>query len=205
MKSRRLNTGLLGYAVEAMKTLSILGSHDQCGAYLLRLHVRCDVAVRFGRFQGGRAILVPKGDVVYVGSAMAQRGSMALARRLLRHATRHDAGNPQRIRGEMLRVFKKVGLGAADLQPPGKKKLFWNIDYLLEEEAVDLSHVVVVRTGLKLEEKLARFLEAEPNSRALAKGLGAHDSYGRTHVFLIQETADWWRQLPYRVEGLLGD
>lgn len=186
-----------------MKTITILGDNVQSGVYLLRINVRRDVAVRFGRFQGGRPIRVPQGDVLYVGSAMAQQGSMTLARRLLRHATRRDEGNPQQIQGRMLKVFENVGLGTVQLKPPDKKKLFWNVDYLLEEEVVDLSHVVIIRTRSKFEDELARFLEAEPKSRALAKGLGAHDSHGHTHILIFRETADWWRQLPIRLEGLL--
>lgn len=186
-----------------MKTITILGDNVQSGVYLLRINVRRDVAVRFGRFQGGRPIRVPQGDVLYVGSAMAQQGSMTLARRLLRHATRRDEGNPQQIQGRMLKVFENVGLGTVQLKLPDKKKLFWNVDYLLEEEVVDLSHVVIIRTRRKFEDELARFLEAEPKSRALAKGLGAHDSHGHTHILIFRETADWWRQLPIRLEGLL--
>ena len=186
-----------------MKTITILGDNEQSGAYLLRMSVRRDVAVRFGRFQGGRPILVPKGELLYVGSAMAQQGSMTLARRLLRHATRRDEGNPQQIQGAMLKVFEDVELGTVQLKPPDRKKLFWNVDYLLEEDVVDLSHVVILRTRSKFEDELAQFLEAEPKSCALAKGLGAHDSHGRTHILIFRETADWWRQLPIRLEGLL--
>jgi Uri superfamily endonuclease len=186
-----------------MKTITILGDDEQSGAYLLRMNVRKDVAVRFGRFQGGQAFLVPQGELLYVGSAMAQQGSMTLARRLLRHATRRDEGNPQQIRGVMLKVFEDVGLGTVQLKPPDSKKLFWNVDYLLEEGVVDLSHVVIVRTRSKFEDELAQFLEAEPKCSALAKGLGAHDSHGSTHILIFRETADWWQQLPTRLEGLL--
>ena len=186
-----------------MKTITILGDNEQSGAYLLRMSVRRDVAVRFGRFQGGRPILVPKGELLYVGSAMAQQGSMTLARRLLRHATRRDEGKPQQIQGAMLKVFEDVGLGTVQLKPPDRKKLFWNVDYLLEEDVVDLSHVVILRTRSKFEDELAQFLEAEPKSSALAKGLGAHDSHGRTHILIFRETADWWQQLPTRLEGLI--
>ena len=186
-----------------MKTITILGNHVQSGAYLLRMCVRKDVAVRFGRFQGGRPIFVPKGEVVYVGSAMAQQGSMTLARRLLRHATRHDEGSSQQIRGEMLKAFRDIGLGESQLKPPDKKKLFWNIDYLLEEDVVELSHIVIIRTRTRFEDELAHLLEAEPKSSVLAKGLGAHDKQGRTHILMIRETADWWQQLPTRLQGLL--
>ena len=186
-----------------MKTITILGDNEQSGAYLLRMSVRRDVAVRFGRFQGGRPILVPKGELLYVGSAMAQQGSMTLARRLLRHATRRDEENPQHIQGAMLKAVEDVELGTVQLKPPDRKKLFWNVDYLLEEDVVDLSHVVIIRTRSKFEDELAQFLEAEPKSSALAKGLGAHDSHGRTHILIFRETADWWQQLPTRLEGLI--
>ena len=186
-----------------MKTIMILGDHGQSGAYLLRMVVRKDVTVRFGRFQGGRPILVPKGEVVYVGSAMAEKGSMTLARRLLRHATRSDRENPQQIRGALLKVFEDMGLGTVHLRPPEKKKLFWNIDYLLEEDVIELSHVVIVRTRIKFEDELAHFLEMEPKSSGLAKGLGAHDRQGSTHILMVRETAGWWQQLPTRLEELL--
>ena len=186
-----------------MKTITILGDNEQSGAYLLRMSVRRDVAVRFGRFQGGRPILVPKGEFLYVGSAMAQQGSMTLARRLLRHATRRDEGNPQQIQGAMLKLSEDIGLGTVQLKPPDRKKLFWNVDYLLEEDVVDLSHVVIIRTRIKFEDELAQFLEGEPKSSVLAAGLGAHDSHGRTHILIFRETADWWQQLPTRLEGLL--
>lgn len=186
-----------------MKPITILGDSEQSGAYLLRMSVRRDVVVRFGRFQGGRPIPIPKGEILYVGSAMAQQGSMTLARRLLRHATRRDSVNPQHIQDTMLKVFENVELGPVQLKPPDSKKLFWNVDYLLEEDVVDLSHVVIIRTRIKFEDELAQFLEAEPKSSVLAKGLGAHDSHGRTHILKFRETADWWQQLPARLEGLL--
>ena len=186
-----------------MKTITILGDNEQSGVYLLRMNVRRDVVVQFGRFQGGQPILVPKGEILYVGSAMAQQGSMTLARRLLRHATRRDEGNPQHIQGAMLKAFEDVELGTVQLKPPERKKLFWNVDYLLEEDVVDLSHVVIIRTRIKFEDELAQFLEAEPKSSVLAKGLGAHDSHGRTHILKLRETADWWQQLPTRLEDLL--
>ncbi len=194
---------ILERVVCIMKTVTIVGDHEQCGAYLLRMRIESDTVVRFGRFQGGRPILVPQGEAVYVGSAMGQRGSMTLARRLLRHAARMDTEKPQSIQREMLSAFVDTGLGNAQLKPPVKKRLFWNIDFLLEEEHVALSHVVAIRTRCAIEDYLAHLLEAEPKSRVLEQGLGAHDKRGRTHLLLIEETADWWQRLPERLEILL--
>ena len=188
----------------AMKRITILGDEVQSGAYLLRLYVKEEKRVRFGRFQGGRPILVPQGELLYIGSAMARKGSMTLARRLLRHATRCNAKRPQVIRRSMLESFKEVGLGTAELDAPRHKKLFWNIDYLLEEEVVELSHVLILRTRVEMEDRLAHFLTGEPNSSILAPGLGAHDKRGSTHILVTQELANWWQFLPQRLEVLLG-
>ena len=137
------------------------------------------------------------------GTRTIERMEFRTPKPLLRHATRRDEGNPQKIQGAMLKVFEVVGLGTVQLKPPDRKKLFWNVDYLLEEDVVDLSHVVIIRTRNRFEDELAQFLEAEPKSSALAKGLGAHDSHGRTHILIFRETADWWQQLPTRLKGLL--
>ena len=58
------------------------------GVYVLRLAAGAPLLVRFGRYAGGRAIAVPAGECLYVGSALGARGAVALAGRLLRHATR---------------------------------------------------------------------------------------------------------------------
>jgi len=188
-----------------MKAITILGSDVQSGAYLLRLCVREEMMVGFGRFQGGRPIRVPKGEVVYVGSAMADKGSMTLACRLLRHASRFSPQRPHKIQELMLDAFNRARLGTVDLKSPQRKKLFWNIDYLLEEDAVELSHVFILRTRINMEDRVAHFLMEEPNSSILAKGLGAHDRRASTHIVAIRETADWWRRLPAQLEILLGE
>lgn len=186
-----------------MKAITILGDEVQSGVYLLSVRMGEEKGVRFGHFQGGRPILVPQGELLYVGSAMAVKGSMTLARRLLRHATRCDSERPHGIRMAMLDIFREVGLGTAELEPPRHKKLFWNIDYLLEDEAAELHNVLIMRTRIEIEDRLAHFLMEEPNVSALAPGLGAHDKRGNSHMLVIRETADWWQLLPQRVEILL--
>jgi len=179
-----------------MEEITILGEDGNTGAYLLRIFVAEDLYVRFGRFQKGRPIFVHGGEYVYVGSAMASKGSMILARRLLRHATRCDPERPHEIRERLLMALRVAGMGPASLQPPAQKKLFWNIDYLLEEDAVSLSHVVILRSQIKLEDGLALFLMDQPGSRIVAKGLGAHDKRGQSHLLAFQETDQWWQKLP---------
>lgn len=179
-----------------MDEITILGEEVETGAYILRISMTEDRLVRFGRFQQGRPIFVPSAEYLYVGSAMAGRGSMNLARRLLRHATRQNQARPHDIRQRLLVAFRASGLGPENLQPPEKKKLFWNIDYLLEREAAILSHVVILRSQTNLEDALANFLVDQPGSHILANRLGAQDKRSQTHLLVIEETSAWWQQLP---------
>ena len=74
-----------------LNEIVMVGGEEPCGAYVLRLTIAEALQVRFGRYQGGEPVAVLGGEALYVGSAMARRGSGTLARRLLRHATRADA------------------------------------------------------------------------------------------------------------------
>ncbi|MFZ1398734.1 MAG: DUF123 domain-containing protein [Candidatus Promineifilaceae bacterium] len=123
------------------------GERSQGGVYILRMQVGAPLWVTFGRFQQGQPIEVPVGDYLYVGSALGQRGSGSLARRLLRHASRSDAANPQPIREQMLALFPQIGLGPTPLHPPTGKKLRWHVDFLLDESGVELKMVYLIRVG----------------------------------------------------------
>jgi Uri superfamily endonuclease len=171
-----------------MSAIVVLGDEgQQGGVYLLRLRAAEPLAVRFGRFRGGAAVAVPAGEAVYVGSA--RRG---LAPRLLRHASR-ASGQPHPIRAQMLDEFAAVGLGA--LRVPAGKKLRWHVDYLLEETAVILTHALLIRTAALLEEPLARWLVAQPQTRLIAPGLGASDAGpggASAHLLAVAAPEEWW-------------
>ena len=94
------------------------------GTYLLRVRVSEPIGIAFGRFKGGAPISVSAGDYVYVGSARAPRGAASLSHRLVRHATRSEGKPPHRIRHALI--------GAYGVPAPARKRLFWNVDYLLE-------------------------------------------------------------------------
>ncbi len=179
-----------------MGEITILGEAVNTGAYLLRIAVTEDLFVVFGRFQQGKPIIIQRGEYLYIGSAMASKGSMTLARRLLRHATRQDRNRPHYIREKLLTALQEIELGSEDLQPPSQKKLFWNVDYLLEEEAVILSQIVIVRSRINLEDSLAHFLMNQPESSIVCKGLGAQDKRDQTHLLAIKGSSEWWQQLP---------
>jgi len=173
------------------------GSKAPSGAYVLRIRVVTDLWVRFGRYAGGAHIAVPAGAYAYVGSALALRGSTALAPRLLRHATRSGDQPPHAIRADLLAACERAGLPAAGL--PRRKKLFWNIDYLLDDLGVEIISVLAVRASQNLESYLARGLLAEPGVAPLAPRLGAHDSHDVAHLLRIPAQAGWWRQFVAQV------
>lgn len=178
----------------------LLGEEEQGGAYVLRLVIERPLAVRFGRFQDGALIDVPAGEALYVGSAMAQRGSTMLARRLLRHASRSGERPPQDLRAEMLRRFLAVGLGPVNLGPPAEKRPLWHIDFLVDDLEVTLRQVFAVRSPVPVEQAIADMLAADPATALIAPGLGAQDRRGRAHLLAVEAAEAWWEALPPRLE-----
>lgn len=182
-----------------MDSVTILGKNEVRGTYILRISVPEDLHLRFGRFRQGSPVYVPGGEVLYVGSAMAQKGSMTLARRLLRHASRRPPKRPHQLRPILLEKMVAAGLAPPGLQPPADKKLFWNIDYLLDEEVVELKQVFILRSADRLEEPIADLLLADPACQPIASGLGAHDSRASTHLLQVHAANQWWQTLPTRL------
>ena len=168
-----------------MNPITFQGDTGQRGAYLLWMRAREQASVTFGRFQGGRPVAISPGWYVYVGSAMGPRGASALAGRLLRHATRTGDKSPHLIREAMEKAFAAAGLGSSLLRPPTLKSLHWHVDYLLDQPAIELEHVTVIRTETRIESALARQLAALPGASTLLKGLGAGDAPGETHLWYL--------------------
>ncbi len=160
----------------------IFGSNAQSGSYILRLQAHSPLQMVFGRFKRGKRIAVPAGEYVYVGSAMGKKGAASLGRRLLRHAARSGNKAPHAIGALMLERFKLVGLLGDDACLPAQKTLRWNVDYLLDHPAVELSGALIFRSETRLEATLAKLLADDPSTFVLEKGLGAGDSPGQTHL-----------------------
>ena len=171
---------------ERTPPILVWGERWQSGVYLLHLQAERDLSVVFGRFLGGEPVRVAAGEYLYVGSAMGQRGSATLARRVLRHTSR-GAGRPAHaIQKALLAALQGHGLGPADIKPPRQKKTHWHIDYLVGETAVSLRHIVMLRTGQRRETALARYLRRLPQTEILVTGLGARDDPGETHLLRLE-------------------
>lgn len=176
-----------------------IGTDHPCGCYVLRIHLATSTHLRFGGFKKGKLIELYAGDYAYVGSALARQGATSLARRLIRHATRSGAKPPHPIRAEMLRQFASIGLGSDDFLPRNPKRMHWNIDHLLDLAEAELQGAYLLRTKRKLEASLGKFIEDDPHTVAFAKGLGANDIPGNTHILRVEAPARWWSDLGSRL------
>ncbi|MCP4419399.1 MAG: DUF123 domain-containing protein, partial [Chloroflexi bacterium] len=126
----------------------------------------------------------------------AEKGSASLARRLLRHASRSESHSAHPIRAALLSQFAALNLGPSSLQPPAAKKLHWHIDFLLDEAAVDLTAVYLIRSATPLEKPLARWLAQHPTTHPLAAGLGGTDDPGGTHLLRVTAVSNFWHTFP---------
>jgi Uri superfamily endonuclease len=187
------------------KPVILLGNATLRGTYVLRVCLKDDLAQRFGRFKGGKIIPLPAGTYVYVGSALGERGATTLPRRLIRHATRSASRPPHRIRDVMLETFRAAGLGSDGLLPRSPKKLFWNIDHLLDQEAAEITQVIAIRDDRRLEAIVAGMLEDNPATCILEKGLGANDTPGSTHLLRVEADATWWPSLVDTISRMLDE
>ena len=174
----------------------IIGNESQAGTYVLRIHLRKDTSLQFGRFKKGKQISLPAGDYAYVGSALAEKGATSLARRLVRHATRSGEKRPHGIRKTMVEHFAECGLGDGNLLPKRGKTLFWNIDFLLDLEAAEIKGFSAIRSAERLEDRLAKKLEQDPHTQIIERGLGANDVPGNTHLLRVCADGSWWESLP---------
>ena len=183
----------------------LIGDESQAGTYVLRIHLKEDTSLQFGRFKKGKLISLPAGDYAYVGSALSEKGATSLARRLIRHATRSGDRQPHRIRGIMLEQFAKCSLGHGNLLPKQGKTLFWNIDFLLDLDAAEIVGLYIIRSPERLEGSLAKWLEQNPHTQVIERGLGANDVPGNTHLLRIQAGESWWSSLAAELANMVQD
>jgi Uri superfamily endonuclease len=173
-----------------------LGTGSLAGGYLLRVEVSEHRFVRFGR--GGRAsrLTVERGEYLYVGSAWSQLARHPLAARIARHLTRSAVNRPHVLYGIWRDYVQTCG---AHLHPPGVKRMFWHIDYLLDLDVAEVRQIVVARGGQSCEATVAAAVERAECARPLARGLGASDHRGHTHILQWSGHEDQWHGLLQRL------
>ena len=183
----------------------IIGDDSRAGTYVLRVHLREDTSLQFGRFKKGKLISLPAGDYAYVGSALSEKGATSLARRLVRHATRSGDKLPHGIREKMVERFAECGLGDGNLLPKQGKTLFWNVDFLLDLDAAEIEGFSAIRSPERLEDRLAKKLEQDSHTQVIERGLGANDVPGNTHLLRVCADEPWWRSLSTVLANMIRD
>ena len=173
-------------------SIHIIGDDSQAGTYILRIRLKEDTTLQFGRFKKGKLISLPAGDYTYVGSALSEKGATSLTRRLIRHATRSGDKPAHVIREKMMNQFVECGLGPQNILPKSGKKLFWNIDFLLDLQSAEIVNVIAIRSPERLEHTIAGLLEHDTDTRIIEKGLGANDAPGNTHLLRVKTDEMWW-------------
>ena len=181
-------------------SIHIIGGDSQAGTYILRIRLKEDTTLQFGRFKKGKRISLPTGDYTYVGSALSEKGSTSLARRLVRHATRSGDKPPHAIREKMIDRFAEYGLGPQNPLPKSGKKLFWNIDFLLDLQAAEIVNIIAIRSPERLEHTIAVLLEHDADTQIIEKGLGANDAPRNTHILRVNAGESWWASLADNIQ-----
>ncbi|MBN2503082.1 MAG: DUF123 domain-containing protein [Anaerolineales bacterium] len=171
-----------------------IGTAAPGGVYLLRIRVMADLQVRFGCFNNGSPVSLTTGEYCYLGSALARGQTPRLGQRVVRHATRTGAQPPHAIRPALLAHLEILGLEGGRLLPRQAKKTFWHIDYLLDCLEAEIVNIYLIPTSDAIESALAGFLEAQPETEVIAKGLGASDAAGYTHLLRVNAAEDWWME-----------
>jgi Uri superfamily endonuclease len=173
--------------------IQIQGSNTNGGCYLLSIRLEKTQKLRFGMFNHGQEVCLPQGDFLYIGSARGEQGTSSLGYRLLRHATRSAGAPPQVIRERLHHALIDAGLPG---KVPVSKTLHWHIDYLLDQPQAELRAVIAYRSQKADEKRIAAYLARLPETSAPAKGLGASDHAGGTHLLGVNAGSQWLERLP---------
>lgn len=174
------------------QSLVVLGRPGQSGIYILRIQVQQSLDISLGRFKKGKQITFLPGEYLYLGSALGSSGAASLAHRLIRHATRSAPHPPQMIRSDLIDYFRAIGRPNRSPLVQQPKKLFWHVDYLLQQSAAELRQVIVMHTARQLERLVAQQLNADLSTFIIEAGLGASDNRGATHLLGVDGAEDWW-------------
>ena len=162
---------------------TLFGNKYRMGSYILMIHLSRPQQLAFGRFRHGELVTLTEGDYLYIGSALGgEKAGAPLARRLLRHASRSGSLNPHTIRTAMMTLFLENNFMEKNTIEPSEKKLRWHVDYLLELREAEIDHIVIIRSPVRLEQKLSELLESLPETSLVAPRLGAQDTRNSTHL-----------------------
>jgi Uri superfamily endonuclease len=84
-----------------------------------------------------------------------------------------------------------------------QKNLFWHVDYLLDHLDAEIKSVYIIYGHRQIETTLASWLEIQPQTCVIDKGLGASDDPGRTHLLFVDANEGWWQDLSHTIINLI--
>ena len=167
---------------------TVFGNKYRMGSYILFIRISSPFQLAFGKFQQSRLFTIPESDYLYIGSALGgNKSGNPLARRLIRHASRSDGKAPHEIRAALINFFSKDDIALKNAIKPSTKKIHWHIDYLLDRPEAAISHIMMIRSPMKMERKLSELLESLHETSMLAPRLGAQDTPNSTHLLQITD------------------
>jgi Uri superfamily endonuclease len=169
------------------------------GAYILRIDLSRPTKLSFGRFKGGKRVELNAGSYLYIGSAMASKGSTSLAHRVRRHTRRSGSRPTHRIDTALVQHLHNIALLPTPAAALTLKRLHWNVDYLLDLPTATLTAIYLLHSTANIEKSLAEFFSRASEATFFERGLGANDAPGHTHLLYISADSEWWRSLNYRL------
>ena len=123
------------------------------GTYIIVAHLLDNSKINIGSL--GTLDFV-RGNYLYIGSAMGNKGSMTLENRIKRHISR-----------------------------PNDKRIFWHIDYLLQNKKCVITHIFLIPSINRLECIISE--EISSNSDNLVRDFGSSDCGCLSHLYYFQD------------------
>ena len=74
----------------------------------------------------------------------------------------------------MMEQFAEYGLGNGNLLLRHGKTLYWNVDFLLDLQSVEIVNIFAIRSPERLENRIAKWIERDPHTEIIEPGLGAN-------------------------------
>ena len=185
---------------------TLFGNNHRMGSYLLLIHLSKSVELAFGMFRKGKLFTIPEGDYIYIGSALGKnRSGSPLARRVIRHTSRSGGKKHHRIRDTMLNLFSEKKIILSREINPSAKKIRWHIDYLLDLSEAEITHIVLIRSPMRIEQKLSELLEKLEETSLIAPRLGAQDTRNSTHILKLSNRKRILEVLHARVPDMIAE
>ena len=80
-----------------------------------------------------------------------------------------------------------------------------NVDFLLDLQSAEIVNIFAIRSPERLENRIAKWLERDPRTDIIERGLGANDAPGATHLLRLGADDMRWMSLTDNAMAVLGE